>query len=119
MKREDFDNLPNTYYEDRKCLSQFIVLEEEYDDDWDLVDYFDVSYANVDLNDDSFYWVRMNGDEVKRMLESIEEKDKKYRIRYVLCNDSGEFVNVEIKPVAKLDSGTVYFEKDDKNENDQ
>jgi len=119
MKKEDFDNLPNRYDEDRKCLSQFIVLEEEYDDDWDLVDYFDVSYANVDLNDDSFYWVRMNGDEVKRMLESIEEKDKKYRIRYVLCNDSGEFVNVEIKPVAKLDSGTVYFEKDDKNENDQ
>ena len=110
MKREDFDNLPNTYYEDRKCLSQFIVLEEEYDGDWELVDYFQISYADSDLHG-NFQWVRMNGDEAKRMLEMIEEKDTKYRIRYVLCNDRGNFVNIEIKPVAKLDSGTVYFEK--------
>lgn len=111
MKIEDFDNLPDMYYEDRKTLSQFIVLEEEYDDDdWDLVDYFDISYADSDLNG-SFHWVRMNYDEVKRMLEIIKEKDKKYRIRYVLCNDSDTFVNVEIKPVAKISSGTVYFEK--------
>ena len=118
MKREDFDNLPNWYDEDRKCMSQFIVLEEECDDDWDLVDYFDISYADSDLHG-SFQWVRISGNEFKRMLELIKEKDKKYRIRYVLSNDSGTFVNVEIKPVAKLGDETVYFEKDDKNENDQ
>lgn len=110
MKREDFDNLPNRYYKDKDCLSQFIVLEEKYDGDWDLVDYFEISYADSDLHG-SFQWVRISGNEFKRMLELIKEKDKKYRIRYVLCNDSGEFVNVEIKPVAKIDDGTVYFEK--------
>lgn len=110
MKIEDFDNLPNRYDKDRKTLSQFIVLEVEYEDDWDLVDYFDVSYANADLNG-SFYWVRMSGDEVKRMLEMIKEEDETYRIRFVLCTDSNTFVNVEIKPVAKIDSGAVYFEK--------
>ena len=110
MKREDFDNLPNRYDEDRKCLSQFIVLEVEFEDDWDLVDYFEVSYADADLNG-NFYWVRMSDYEVKRMLEMIKEEDETYRIRFVLCNDSCEFVDVEIKPVAKLSSGSVYFEK--------
>jgi len=128
MKKEDFDNLPNSYYKDSTFLSQYIVLEqelhnkeEEYDEDdddnWDLVDYFAVSYASVgnDLlaaNDNSFQWARMEDYEVKRMLESME-KDTKYRIRYVLGTNDGSFIDVKIKPVAKLRDGEVYFEKDD------
>lgn len=133
MKKEDFDNLPNRYDDDSTFLSQYIVLEQEFhnkeeeydeeeydeddDDNWDLVDYFAVSYASVGdsllaANDNSFQWARMEGYEFERMLESME-KDTKYRICYFLGTDDGSWINVKIKPVAKLNSGTVYFEKDD------